>query len=86
ISLLAWVGIIFFTSCTSEKRTVVRNYPLRKAFVFENTVRIISSDLSKDAKNQLTTQLNTYWDDSLKAPRVQQYGIRYKIKNPPTFD
>ncbi|WP_204336519.1 hypothetical protein, partial [Proteus mirabilis] len=73
-------------SCTSEKRTVVSNYPARKAFVFENTVRVISSDLSKDAKNQLTTQLNTYWDDSLKAPRVQQYGIRYKIKNPPAFD
>lgn len=85
-SLLAWVSIIFFTSCTSEKRTVVSNYPARKAFVFENTVRVISSDLSKDAKNQLTTQLNTYWDDSLKAPRVQQYGIRYKIKNPPAFD
>lgn len=86
LSLLAWVSIIFFTSCTSEKRTVVRNYPIRKAFVFDNTIQVTSSDLSKDAKNQLTTQLNTYWDDSLKAPRVQQYGIRYRIKNPPLFD
>jgi outer membrane protein insertion porin family len=85
-SLLAWVGTLFLSSCSILTRTVVKDYPSKKAFVYENNIQVISSDLSKDAKNQLTTQLNNYWDDSLKVPKVQQYWIRYKIKKPPVFD
>ena len=71
---------LFFNSCT-----VVRNYPKNKPFVYLNKVTV-DGNVSKDEKKRLTLELNNYWDDSMKADRVQQFGFRYRIKNPPVFD
>ncbi|HVZ24410.1 MAG TPA: BamA/TamA family outer membrane protein, partial [Sediminibacterium sp.] len=37
-------------------------------------------------KARLSADLPNYWDDSLKVQKIQQFGILYKIKNPPVFD
>jgi outer membrane protein assembly factor BamA len=71
---------IFLESCT-----VVKNYPKNKPFVYQNKVRV-EGNISKDEKKRLTEELNNYWDDSMKANWVQQFGFIYKIKNPPIFD
>ncbi len=73
------------SSCSVSKRTWVRNYPLTKAFVYDNKVTL-KGNLTKDEKIRLTTELDNYWDDSLKVRRIQQFGVIYKIKNPPVFD
>ena len=77
--------LIFFSSCSVEQRTVVRNHPLRKPFVYENKV-LVWGNISKDEKIRLTTELDNYWDDSLRIRKVQQFWVRYVLKNPPVFD
>ena len=74
-----------FCSCSLQKRTTVKNYPADTPFVFDNKI-VLQSDLSKDEKKRLSAQLENYWDDSLRANRVQQFVFFYKIKNPPIFD
>lgn len=71
---------LFVESCT-----IVRNYPKNKPFVYRNKIKV-EGNISKDEKKRLTEELNNYWDDSMKANRVQQLGFLYKIKNPPIFD
>jgi hypothetical protein len=56
-----------------------------KPFVYENKVHI-AGNINKDEKKKLTNDLATYWDDSLRAQTVQQFGVRYVLKNPPVFD
>ncbi|WP_176113014.1 BamA/TamA family outer membrane protein [Sediminibacterium ginsengisoli] len=63
----------------------MRNYPAGQPFVYESKV-VLNGDLAKDEKNRLTTELDNYWDDSLKARKLQQFGFFYRIKNPPVFD
>ncbi len=74
-----------FSSCSILQKTVVRNAPVNRPFVFTNKITI-NGNVSKDEKNRLTTELYNYWDDSLKVRKVQQFGIIYKIKNPAVFD
>lgn len=83
ILLVSVTGML--SSCSVLQRTIVRNAPVNKPFVFNNKVSI-KGNISKDEKNRLTTELYNYWDDSLKVRKVQQFGIIYKIKNPPVFD
>ena len=71
---------LFVESCT-----IVRNYPKNKPFVYLNKIKV-EGNITKDEKKRLTEELNNYWDDSMKANRVQQLGFLYKIKNPPVFD
>ena len=67
-------------SCSS-----VKNYPHGKAFVYQNKI-ILKGNISKDEKKRLTLALNNCWDDSMRAVRVQQVGIFFVLRNPPTFD
>jgi hypothetical protein len=69
-----------FFSCT-----VVKNAPVGKSFVYDNKIAI-TGNLNKDEKKKLTTALADYWDDSLYARKVQQFGIRYVLRRPPVFD
>ena len=78
--LISLCFALLFESCT-----IVRNYPKNKPFVYLNKVKV-EGNVSKDEKKRLTEELNNYWDDSMKANRVQQLGFIYKIKNPPIFD
>lgn len=82
-----WLLIMAFLtiSCSEQRRTRVRNYPVNTPFVYANKISL-SGKLHKDEKKRLLTELNNYWDDSLKVPKQQEFGILYKIKSPPTFD
>lgn len=85
--------VLFFTSfisCSEQKvlffnRTKVKNFPVDTPFVFDNILNI-HGEISNDEKKSLKIGLANYWDDSLKAPKVQQFGLFYKEKNPPVFD
>ncbi|MFZ1800460.1 MAG: hypothetical protein WAU24_11405, partial [Chitinophagaceae bacterium] len=79
-----------FISCSEQKvlffnRTKVKNFPVDTPFVFDNILNV-QGDISKDEKKSLTIGLENYWDDSLKAPKVQQFGLFYKERYPPVFD
>jgi hypothetical protein len=79
--IVLFVATVFFVaSCNT-----VKNYPANKPFIFENKI-IIHGDVSKDKKKQLTTELNNYWDDSAKAVRLQKFGVKSVINNPPVYD
>lgn len=63
----------------------VKDFPANKPFVFSNKITL-KGNIGKDEKKRLTTDLDNYWDDSLQARKVQQFGFIYKLKNPPVFD
>lgn len=77
--------LAMISSCSVSKRTFIRNHPVNRAFVYDNKLTL-KGDLSKDEKIRLTNDLGKYWDDSLQVRRIQQFGLFYKIKNPPVFD
>lgn len=66
-------------------RTSVKNPP-KDTFVFSNEIHITPGIISKDEENRLETELSNYWDDSVKARSIQQFGIFYRIKDPQRFD
>ncbi len=65
--------------------TTVKNFQPNKPFVFDTKV-ILNGNVSKDEKKRLTTELDNYWDDSLKVAKLQKFGIFFTIKNPPVYD
>jgi outer membrane protein insertion porin family len=77
--------LMMISSCSIFQQTIVKNYPSDRPFVYENKLTL-TGNISKDEKNRLTEELNNYWDDSIKVRKIQQFGIIYKIKNPPVFD
>ena len=83
ISFFSLFSLLFllalFCSCAKQ------NYPIGRPFVYSNKV-ILNGNLSKDEKNRLTTDLENYWDDSLKSRKVRQFFFFVRIKNPPVFD
>lgn len=88
IIFCCWVFL--FGACTEERllfmnRTSVRNPPVDTPFVYNNKI-IVEGNISKEEKKRLTTDLENYWDDSLKARRLQQFGFFYKVQNPPVLD
>jgi hypothetical protein len=77
--------VFLLASCAEEKRTFVKNAPVNKPFIFSTKITL-TGNLTKDEKKHLTTDLENYWDDSLRVPEIQKFGILYTIKNPPVFD
>lgn len=77
--------LVLFSSCSIVNFTTVKNPPRNKAFVFDNKIEL-KGNISKDEQKRLSEELVNYWDDSLKVPKIQQFGVFYKIKNPPVFD
>jgi hypothetical protein len=90
-ALSAIIIIWLFASCSENKillvfnRTNVKNYPHNKPFIFGNKITV-QGNFSKDEKKRLTTNLDNYWDDSLKVPKLQKAIFFYTIKRPPEFD
>jgi len=80
-----FTAFIMLSACSEQKRTWVRNYPKNTPFVYNNQISL-SGNFTKDEKKRLLTDLQNYWDDSLKVPKQQQFGLFYKIKNPAVFD
>ena len=79
------VSLLFLlNACSDVKKALIHDYPKQSAFVFENKIII------KDAENKVTQQklnaaLDNYWDDSLKAKRIRQFGIFNTLVHPITF-
>lgn len=55
-------------------------------FVFANEIKVAPGIVAKDEQNRLETELSSYWDDSVRAREIQQFGIFYRIKDPQHFD
>lgn len=79
-TLSTCVVILLLASCAT-----VKNYPHNKPFIFNNKV-LLDGNISKDEKKRLTNDLMNYWDDSLKAQKLQKLFFFNTIKNPPVFD
>ena len=84
-TLATFVVICVLSACSEQRRTTVVNYPINKAFVYNNKIDIAGTG-SKDEKKQLTTELDNYWDDSIRIRSIQKFGFFYKIKQPAVFD
>jgi hypothetical protein len=75
-------GLLFLiNACTDIKKAAVHDYPKQKAFVFDNKIVITDAE-SKKTLHDLSYNLNTYWDDSLKAKRIRQFGIFNTLVQP----
>ena len=61
------------------------NAPVNKPFIF-NTKIELKGNIAKDEKKRLTTDLENYWDDSLRIPKVQTLWLFNTINTPPVFD
>lgn len=85
--LIGILSLLVLASCSEERRTTVKknDYPLHTGFVYSNKI-IVNGVSSKDERNKLTLELDNYWDDSLKARKVQRFLFWYRIKTPPTYD
>jgi hypothetical protein len=73
------------SACSEQRRTTIVNYPINKAFVYNNKIEIAGTG-SKDEKKQLTIELDNYWDDSIKIRSIQKFGFFYKMKQPAVFE
>ncbi len=76
----AFCSALLFTACVT-----VKNPPAGKPFVYDNKITV-NGNVAKDEKKQFTEELDNYWDDSLRVPKVQKFGFLYDIKSPPVFD
>jgi len=72
LSLLGICTLWLLAACSEERRTSVKNYPINKAFIYHNKINL-NGDLPKDEKIRLGTDLENYWDDSLKARTEQRF-------------
>jgi outer membrane protein insertion porin family len=84
-SRFSLLGLLFLiNACTDIKKAMVHDYPKEKAFVFDNKI-VIKDALSKSSLQELSYNLDTYWDDSLKAKRIRQFGIFNNLIQPISF-
>lgn len=92
--VLILLSVCIFQSCIPENkflfvfnRTSVKNPPKDSTpFVFDNQIKIEPGVIAKDEQNRLESELNNYWDDTVKARTLQQFGVFYRIKDPQRFD
>jgi len=76
------LGLLFLlNACADLKKAVIHDYPKQMSFVYDNKVVI------KDANNNiealaLANELSNYWDDSIKAKQVRQFGVFSTIIQP----
>ena len=76
------LGLLFLlNACADLKKAVIHDYPKQMSFVYDNKVVI------KDANNNIealafANELSNYWDDSIKAKQVRQFGVFSTIIQP----
>lgn len=92
LSLLKKISILPVLSFLIGGCAVVKNYPKGKPFVYQ-TKLTIEGNISKDEKKDLKTGLENYWDDSLRARRLNELKLSLKhpliskvLNHPPVFD
>lgn len=91
---LILLTVFLFQSCVPKNkllfvfnRTSVKNPPKDTTpFVFANEIKIEPGVIAKDEQNRLESELNNYWDDTVKARSLQQFGVFYRIKDPQRYD
>ena len=85
ISLLARLGLVallfFLSSFADVKKALVHDYPKQIPFVFDNKILIKDAD-NKASQQNLTLDLNNYWDDSLQVKRIRQFGLFSTVIQP----
>ena len=78
-------GLLFLlNACADIKKAAIHDYPKQIPFVFDNKI-IVKDAETKAIFQDLSLNLNTYWDDSLKAKRVRQYGIFNTLIQPVVY-
>ena len=76
------LGLLFLlNACADLKKAVIHDYTKQMSFVYDNKVVV------KDANNKiealaLANELSNYWDDSIKAKQVRQFGVFNTILQP----
>lgn len=79
------LGLLFLlNACADIKKALVHDYPKETAFVYDNKI-IVKGAENKQMLHQLTSDLANYWDDSLQAKRIRQFGIFSTIVKPVKF-
>jgi hypothetical protein len=83
---LILLGLLFFiSSCSDLKNAMHPSRPSNVAYVFSNKIEVVDAD-NKIIKQKLENDLSEYWDDSLKAIHVRQFGIFNTLKDPKVFN
>ena len=79
------LGLLFLlNACADIKKALVHEYPKQTAFVYDNKI-ILRGAENKKTIHQLRGDLDNYWDDSIKAKRIRQFGIFSTLVNPTKF-
>jgi hypothetical protein len=79
------LGLLFLlNACTELKKAVIHNYPKETAFVYNNIISIHDAP-SKKIKKTIQLELEHYWDDSLKAKYIRQFGFFNTLVQPVYF-
>ena len=76
------LGLLFLlNACADIKKAVIHDYPKQLSFVYDN--KVIIKDAGKNIEAQaLSNELANYWDDSVKAKQVRQFGFFNTILQP----
>ena len=76
------LGLLFLlNACADIKKAVIHDYPKQLSFVYDNKVLIKDADNNIEAQ-ALSNELANYWDDSVKAKQVRQFGFFNTILQP----
>ena len=80
------LGLLFLlNACADIKKATVHDYPKQMAFVFDNKV-VIKDAESKKELQEILSDIDNYWDDSLKVKRIRQFGVFNTIVQPSLYD
>ncbi|MFZ9243011.1 MAG: hypothetical protein ACO295_07350, partial [Sediminibacterium sp.] len=75
-------GLLFLlNSCADLKKAIVHDYPKETPFVYKNEI-IIEGQQSKQFQKEMRFALEEYWDDSLKANYIRQFGFFKTLLQP----
>jgi len=76
------LGLLFLlNACADLKKAVIHDYPKQISFVYDNKVVIKDADNNIEAL-ALANELSNYWDDSIKAKQVRQFGVFNTLLQP----
>lgn len=79
------LGLLFLlNSCSDLKKAIIHDYPKQSAFVYKNSIEI-EGEQNNQFKNEIEIELDQYWDDSLKAKHIRQFGIFKTLVQPILF-
>ena len=79
------LGLLFLlNSCSDLKKAIIHDYPKETPFVYKNEIVVVGNQ-SKQFKKEMQLVLDQYWDDSLKAKYIRQFGIFKTLVQPIKF-